>query len=148
MLYICNNKTTKDMQEEIFKDIPGYEGHYQVSNLGKVVSLKKGIKLILRPSFASNRYHKVDLYKNNIREIFYIHKLVGIVFLGYNNLFTDKIIDHIDGNTLNNNLDNLQIISQRENVSRAFKNKKTSSKYTGVYFVKKRNEWIARIRFN
>ena len=98
---------------EIWKDIEGYEGLYQVSNLGRVKSLqmyanggyKKRVK-ILKPCNNGNGYYVVYLMKNKKRSVNYIHRLVAQAFLkNFNNY---KCINHKDENKSNNNVDNLE----------------------------------------
>jgi len=144
----------KTMETEIWKDIVGYEGLYQVSNLGRVKSLdkkvwggksfyfKKGeIKAqILNP----DSYYQVYLYKNNIKKTVKVHKLVAMAFLNHIPNGYEIVIDHIDNNSKNNNLNNLQLISHRENCS---KDKiGYSSKYPGVRF--KDGKWEVQILKN
>lgn len=110
---------------EIWKDIKGYEGHYQVSNLGNVKALyyknKYGIinrEKILKPIF-NGQYYQVSLCSSGKPKSHTIHRLVASAFLGENNL----PVDHIDGNKLNNNLANLEYVTHSENTIRAYKNK-------------------------
>jgi hypothetical protein len=131
---------------EIWKDIPEYEGHYQVSNLGEVKSLKYGKEKILSKAINSNGYYCCVLSKNRNTKTRKVHQLVSIAFLGHSPNGHKLVVDHIDNNRLNNRLDNLQLISQRENTS---KDKKcTASKYTGVTWDKNASKWMARIRIN
>tara|TARA_R110000868_G_scaffold248626_1_gene505193 strand:- start:74 stop:583 length:510 start_codon:yes stop_codon:yes gene_type:complete len=142
---------------EIWKDIKGYEGYYKVSNLGRVkaveriVLLRSGIypvilkEKILKPAKDGFGYLIVSLSKNNIRKTNKIHHLVTIQFLNHIKCGFELVVDHIDGNKLNNNLENLQIITQRENSSK----KITKSKYgTGVTFDKRNNRFMSRIHIN
>lgn len=147
----------KSNKEEIWKDIPGYEGLYQCSNLGEVRSLDRYIKsnsnnLQFKKGKLKNKricsvgYYITDLYKENKRKTFRIHQLVAITFLNH---IPDKykfVVDHIDNNPLNNNLNNLQIISVRENSSKDKKN--GTSQYVGVSWDKKSKKWRAAIRIN
>jgi len=134
-------------QEEIWKDVPGYEGYYQVSNLGNVKSLKFSKEKLLIPCFNSVGYLTVNLYKNGDIKMFQIHQLVAIAFLNHIPDGTNKIVvDHINNIPTDNRLENLQLISNRENLSKDKKN--TSSKYTGVSWHKKNKKWLARIRIN
>lgn len=105
---------------EIWKDIEGYEGLYQVSNLGRVKSLqmyanggyKKRVK-ILKPCNNGNGYYVVYLMKNKKRSVNYIHRLVAQAFLkNFNNY---KCINHKDENKSNNNVDNLEWCSYKYN---------------------------------
>jgi hypothetical protein len=110
--------------EEIWKEIDGFE-NYHVSNLGRVKSLKRSVKnrwsarivreRILKP-ITSSRYPTVNLKANTYNRTKYIHKLVAIAFLGHKPNGVTLIVDHIDNNPLNNRLDNLQIITQAENL--------------------------------
>lgn len=106
------------MQEE-FRDIPGYEGIYQVSNLGNVKSLnynntKK--EKFLTNSLDNNMYLRVGLSNNKVLKTIRVHQLVAMAFLGYvRNGKLDIVVDHIDNDKLNNNLNNLQLLSNRHN---------------------------------
>ena len=53
--------------EEVWKDVVGYEGLYQVSNLGRVKSFKRKVVAILKPNFTKKRYTSVDLQKNGTK---------------------------------------------------------------------------------
>ena len=119
--------------QEIWKDVNGYEGSYQVSNLGNVKSFKMYEGKLLKPQMRSG-YYSVRLYFNLEYKNIKVHQLVGMSFLGYvRNGIHDFVVDHIDNNKLNNRLDNLQVITQRENSS---KNRKNNSGFTGVYKTK------------
>ena len=116
----------KDLDGEIWKDIPGYEGLYSVSNKGRVKSLshltKRGFcecftdECILNPQSNGN-YFKVGLSKgnaNSIKQIF-IHRIVATTFLpNPNNL---PQIDHLDGNKANNCVENLRWCTQVQNIN-------------------------------
>lgn len=109
--------------EEIWKDIKGYEGKYQVSNLGNVKSLnykKQGFQKLLTPEI-SYGYPLVQLYdkKGNRRRV-RIHRLVAEAFVNNPNPDKFNIINHIDENKLNNLYTNLEWCDKRHN-----------SKYTG-----------------
>lgn len=98
--------------KELWKDIPNYEGLYQVSNLGRVKSFRKSTKYhckneyILKPNIASHGYAEVTFYKNTIRHKFLIHRLVASAFVpNPDNL---PQINHKDENRTNNTADNLE----------------------------------------
>ena len=143
------------MQEEIWKDVPNYEGIYQVSNLGRVKSMPR--KMIkgravfiskekqLKFSLEGGGYHQVMLC-NGHKKIHKVHKLVAITFLNHVPSKYKIIVDHINNNKLDNRLENLQLISQRENTSKDRKN--GASRYIGVTWNKKRNKWQAQIIIN
>jgi len=135
---------------EEFKNIFGYEGLYQVSNLGNVKSLNynktKREKLLSTP-VNNNGYCRVNLRNNNISKTFKVHQLVAISFLNHNkNSDVKLIVDHKNGKRNDNRLENLQLISQRYNTSKDKKNK--TSKYTGVSWHKSTQKWIVSICIN
>ena len=98
--------------DEHFRVIPGYENLYAVSNLGNVKSIKKNT--ILKPG--GKLYPLVGLSKNNKKVGYTIHQLVAMAFLDHSPNGYNSVIDHIDGNPMNNRLDNLQVVTQRENI--------------------------------
>jgi hypothetical protein len=140
---------------EEFRAVPSYEGIYEVSNLGNIKSLQR-IKLnkgkfpfylkekLLRLAKDKNGYYTVSLNKNNTRKTYKPHQLVAMAFLGHNPNGMKLVVDHIDNNSLNNRIDNLQIITQRENASKDQKNK--TSNFTGVYWFKANKKWRAYIK--
>lgn len=99
--------------DEIWKDIDGYEGLYQVSNFGRIKSFRESKKHhnttwhILKPTIASNGYETVTLYRSsNDRRKFLVHRLVSIAFIPNPNHL--EYINHKDENKLNNNVGNLE----------------------------------------
>lgn len=98
--------------KELWKDIPNFEGLYQVSNLGKVKSFRRSPKFgcqpeyILNPSTSENGYANVTLYDGKSRHKFLVHRLVANSFIpNPDNL---PQINHKDENRLNNRVDNLE----------------------------------------
>lgn len=98
--------------KEIWKDIDGYEGLYQVSNLGRVKSFHKWKKAscpdeyILKTDQNNRGYHQVMLYKDGTRHKFLVHRLVANAFIpNPDNL---PHINHVDENTGNNRASNLE----------------------------------------
>jgi len=154
---------------EIYKDIKGFEGRYQVSNLGNVKSLERKIwshlnggcyctfkEIILKPSINNKGYETLKLSKNNNYKCFTTHRLVAMSFL---NFIPDGYmlhIDHIDGDILNNRCDNLQVLtaSHHRYKTMADKPKKIkpkavfSSKYKGVSWYERSKKWLARLDIN
>jgi hypothetical protein len=134
------------MQEEIWKDIPNYEGIYQASNLGNIRGLDRfNIKgtfvrgRVLKPSKYKG-YRNVCLSIDGVQKGYYVHQLVAMAFLKHKPCGYDLVIDHIDHNPSNNNVDNLQIVTNRYNCSKD--RNKYSSQYIGVAYneAKKRFE--------
>lgn len=133
------------MQNEIWKDIPEYEGLYQVSNLGRVKSFKWNKEKILSPSKNSRGYLQLQIHKNSKGKSVKVHQLIAIAFLGHN--FKNKlVVDHINNNPLDNRVENLQIVSQRFNSAKN-RNGKTS-KYIGVSWSNSRQRWVCQIQIN
>lgn len=100
---------------EIWKDIPNYEGLYQVSNLGRVKSLQYNHtkkEKILSPRITGNGHLSVALFKNKQRKNYQVHRLVMKTFVGDSVL----VVNHKDKNKENNKLDNLEYCTQKENV--------------------------------
>jgi hypothetical protein len=129
---------------EIWKDVPNYNGDYQVSNLGRVKSIKRKKEKILKPGVDGGRYLCVNLYKNSILKNFKIHSLVAMCFLGHKTDGTHKIvIDHINNIKTDNRVENLQLITNRENTSKDRKG--CSSNFTGVSWSKSANKWRSLI---
>lgn len=115
--------------EEIWKDVAGYEGLYQVSNLGRVKSLSKIIQgigrgfprktkeKILTPCRTGTGYYFVNLSNGTIC-MRLIHRLVAECFL--DNPENKSDVNHKDGNKLNNNVLNLEWATRSENITHAF----------------------------
>jgi len=133
------------MENEIYKDIPGFEGIYQVSNLGNLKSLHYGKERIMKQTLGYKGYYKVSLNNKGDKKQYETHQLVAMAFLNHKSNGMKIIIDHINNNPLDNRLENLQIITQRVNAS---KDKTGVSKYTGVCWHKKNKRWMAQIQIN
>ena len=103
------------MKNEFWKDIPGYEGRYQVSTLGFVRSImrKKPQVLTLR-AYKSSPYYKVQLIDATGRRKWHrVHRLVYITFAGP--IPEGMVIDHISGVKTENSIDNLRAVSVADN---------------------------------
>jgi hypothetical protein len=101
---------------EIWKEIEGYEGLYEVSNLGRVKSLPKGkhsrkSEMIL--TLRKHPYKFVNLCKNGKISTKSVHRLVAIAFIS--NTLNKPVINHIDCNPANNNVSNLEWATELEN---------------------------------
>lgn len=135
---------------EIFKDVKGYEGFYQVSNRGRVKSFVKwrgsSEPRILSAPLNSDGYPLLHLCRNGNKKSIKVHQLVAMAFLGYTQNGNTVVVDHINHDKTDNNVKNLQVISHRENSCKRLK--KYTSKYVGVSWRKDRNKWTARINLN
>lgn len=146
------------MQEEIWEDIPNYEGMYQVSNLGRVKSLDRRVKhsrskdkFFIKKGFVLKAYRNKKYYvtvilsKNGTQKSFNMHSLVAKVFIDSNYIEKGLVVDHIDNNKLNNNILNLRLVTQRDNTSRRQKKKPAKSKYVGAHYNKRDDKWRSAI---
>tara|TARA_R110000796_G_C14317255_1_gene407361 strand:+ start:63 stop:563 length:501 start_codon:yes stop_codon:yes gene_type:complete len=138
---------------ETFKDIPNYEGSYQVSDLGNVKSLAResftGRRLnekIMKPSTGSHGYLTLNLRKNGKQKTRTVHQLVAESFLNHEPCGLKLIVNHINFNRQDNRAENLELDTNRNNTNK--KHLKSSSEYTGVSWDKNRNKWISQIRIN
>jgi hypothetical protein len=105
--------------QEIWKDIKGYEGLYQISNLGNVKSLPRKVnkrkceEIIKVPTISNKGYYRISLCKNGKIKYYAIHRLVAEAFIpNYDNL---PCVNHKDCNTKNNIVDNLEWITYKDN---------------------------------
>lgn len=111
------------MEPEIWRNITGYEGYYQISNTGRVKSMERFVKSpsggllrlkerIRKPSNVRG-YWGVGLCKDNIKHGFLIHRLVALSFIP--NPDNKKEVNHKDGNKQNNHVSNLEWVTSSEN---------------------------------
>jgi len=131
---------------EEFKELKGYEGMYEVSNLGNVKSLKCGREKFLKAGVASHGYYTVALCKDGNKKTKNVHVLVAESFLNHNPNGHKLVINHIDLDKLNNNVSNLEIVTTRKNTNQ--KHIKSTSKYVGVCWFKRDKKWRAAIVIN
>jgi predicted XRE-type DNA-binding protein len=110
---------------EIWKDVSGYEGIYQISSYGRIKSMARKVRArngamkpliekIMTPLFTSQGYLNIVASRNQVRGTLVIHHLVASHFIG------DRphglVIDHIDGNITNNRVDNLRYVTTKANL--------------------------------
>lgn len=112
---------TEDLPNEIWKPYK----NYLISSCGRIRhSIKNNL---LRPALTCG-YYKVRLSNDGLVEDYLIHKLVWMLFSETNDMLNDEtVIDHIDGNKLNNNINNLRKISKSENTLAALYEQKTNA---------------------
>lgn len=106
---------------EVWKDIKGYEGRYQISNKGRVYSMRRNI--ILKPKTDKYGYYAVGLWSNDKIHHITIHRLVADAFI-------DKpdgcdVVNHLDCDKKNNNVSNLEWTTVQKNTKHAYDNIKS-----------------------
>jgi hypothetical protein len=117
--------------KEVWKDIEGYEGLYQVSNLGRIKSLSRNVywgktyasfrfeeEKILNYIYSKNGYLRCQLAKDGKKHNYLVHRLVAMAFIS--NPDNKPEVNHIDGNKRNNYVTNLEWVTPSENQKHAF----------------------------
>lgn len=122
------------------KNVINYEGIYAVSDDGRVFNLQRGVEI---KQHITGNYISVKLRCNGEYINAKVHRLVYEAFKG--RIIPNLVIDHIDGNKLNNNLNNLRQITTRENTTYGWRNHKASGLPTGVKEFKQRGTFGAEI---
>lgn len=130
---------------EVWKTIKGYED-YQVSDLGNVKSLKFKKEINIKPRISVSGYFIVGLHSNGKLKTKTVHQLVAIAFLNHTPCGMKLVVNHINFNKLDNRVENLEIVSVRENSNR--KHIKSSSQYLGVAWNKEKKKWSSQIVIN
>ena len=135
--------TEEELKTEIWKAVPGWEGYYEVSNLGHVRSLRRQVRIRRRSGISTvwyqsvllkpggKRYLRVALAKNG--RVFHesVHVLVAVAFKGPRP--KGKTVNHEDGNKLNNRASNLEWKTHQEQVDHA--------KSLGLWPIGDRSAW-------
>lgn len=132
------------MKEE-FRDVKGFKGVYQISNLGRVKSFQKNKETILKQNDNGAGYKQVVLCINKTKKTYKTHSLVAIHFLNHKPCGHKTVVHHKNNDTNDNRLINLEVTTQRKNT---YTHHKGTSKYRGVSFNKKSNKWQSRIYIN
>jgi hypothetical protein len=138
----------------MWRDIPGYEGIYQINESSTIKSLSRQSKrgkyiVTLKEKYLithdnGNGYLVISLSKNSKVKTHKVHQLMAITFLDYNKQ-NKLVIDHIDNNSKNNSLYNLRVVLQNENCLSSNKQRKHS--FQGICQTKN-SQWTASIRIN
>lgn len=147
IVYFCEQD--KIFKTEIFKDIPDYEGLFQISDIGRIKGLGRFVKnghgfrfveeKILKPSKRRDGYLYSILRRKNVA----IHQLVAIAFLGHERCKFETVVDHKNNIKTDNRLLNLQLVSNRFNSTKDITNK---TGFIGV--TKQKTTFKATIRDN
>jgi hypothetical protein len=115
---------------DVWRDIPGYEGIYQSSNLGRIRThvkkttytekhgCRKWKQRVLKQKVSKDNCHRVSLWKNGKEKTWLVHRLVALSFL--NKPQGKDYINHKDGDRANNHINNLEWCNHKENSNHAF----------------------------
>ena len=137
--------------KEIWKDIKNYDG-YQVSNFGRVRTYNKTTETKIHGKrhwknrilkYKGKTYktgYRVDLWKNGKSRTYLVARLVAFTFYNQDINNHNLTVDHLDGNRLNNNINNLELVSLKENIKRAFENGLNSSQIK-IKIINKNNNY-------
>ena len=142
---------------ENWKDVVGYEGHFMVSESGKVKSLDRKQKRSdgtiypvkgkqLTPFVSNAGYLRIALRKNGKQIKYSVHRLVAEAFLPKE--LGREFVNHIDKDKTNNHFSNLEWVSMLENACHRYDKTKTTSKYTGVSWIKAKQKFVAIMQIN
>ena len=109
--------------KEIWKWVKGYENIYQVSNLGNVKSFKRKKPKLLKLCINNAGYYLVTFIKDGKQKTPAVHRLVAENFLTIRpNIDIIYEVNHIDGDKLNNKVNNLEFVTRKQNIKHSFKN--------------------------
>jgi len=138
---------------EKWKNVKGYEGLYMVSDLGNVRSLDRiGADGRLWKGRLKNQsiddvgYLQTGLTKDGKTKMRRVHQLLAEAFLGHIPNGYESVVNHKNFDKTLNRVDNLEIVSNRENSNR--KHLPSTSKYVGVYWREKMGKWYSQINLN
>lgn len=121
------------MNKQVWKDIEGYEGYYQISSIGRVKSLKRPIyrkdgtfqrmkrESIKTPKLSTDGYYRITLSVNGIDKSYSIHRLVAEAFIPKPNSDEPLEVNHLDFNRLNNKIENLEWTTHLKNIEHSAK---------------------------
>lgn len=133
------------MKIEYWKPVPGYEGLYWVSDFGRVKSLNyrhTGKEKILILGKDRNGYLRIGLWKDGKAKRFLVHRLVWEAFNGP--IPEGYDCNHINEDKTDNRLENLNLMTRKENINWGTHNKRISEKMTNG----KRSKWVIKLSLN
>ena len=118
-------------ESEVWKDVAGYEGVYQVSNKGNVRSVARKDSIgrkcggrMLKPGYDKDGYLRVNIYKNGKQKTRFIHRLVAGAFVPNPNGYSE--INHRDENKVNNYANNLEWCTREYNNNHGTRSERSS----------------------
>lgn len=115
--------------EELWKEVKGFIGLYQVSNTGNIKSMRRN--KLMKQSMRKG-YKRIGLHGENFKIMTYsVHRLVAMEFVQNPN--NNPVINHKDGNKLNNNANNLEWVTQKENITHSYENELRKLKEISQY---------------
>lgn len=119
-------------ENELWFPVKGYEGLYEINEASEIRSLnKKNYVKIMPQRIDRAGYWSVRLSKKNKDATVYVHRLLGFAFI--DNPLNKPFINHIDGNKLNNNINNLEWVTHSENMLHAYNTGLLKIKAKSVY---------------
>lgn len=126
--------------------ISNTNNRYQITNTGIITNVLTN--RVMKQSIDKQGYYKCDLMMDDGKKKTHkVHRLVANAFIA--GFQVNNLVDHIDGDKLNNNLSNLRIATKAQNAMNSKKKQdNTSSKFKGVYLQIKTNKWRASININ
>jgi hypothetical protein len=132
-----------ELNVEIWRDVKGFLGIYQISNLGNV----RNVKTLRILKFAnSSGYEMVKLYRKGEVKNLFVHRLLSLAFIP--NPKNKTCIDHINNKKLDNRLKNLRFVTSQENSRNRSISSHNTSGVKGISFHTKCNKWQAFIKIN
>lgn len=129
---------------EIWRDVVGYEGIYEVSNLGRVRthenkttnSIRHGIRKwkqrVLKQKISKDNNHRVSLWKEKAEKTWLVHRLVALAFIPLEE--GRYSVNHIDGSRFNNTVENLEWCNHKENNNHAFDSGLMTSNHSVILY--------------
>ena len=129
---------------EFFVTLKGYFDNYEISNLCNLRNKETG--KILKSALNKNGYLYFSIINKKVKKNKYLHRLMAETFI--ENPLGKLEVNHINGNKLDNSVNNLEWATRRENQSHYFANNNKTSKFLGVSYFKNTGKWRAYIRLN
>jgi hypothetical protein len=107
------------MKDEVWKPIPGYEGHYEASSNGRLRSVKQDSPTVLTLNTDRYGYHQIGLYHEGERHYHTVHRLVAKTFIPRDGQ-EELEVNHKDGDKKNNHIANLEWVTRSQNMKHSF----------------------------